>query len=63
MTTAENTGVTTREPEKTGEEMLNAIRACGSDLAIFDNEHDGEDVEDDEEDTELNNLSNDNEPR
>jgi len=53
---------TTRMPETTFEEMLNAIGDSLSDLASADDEEDGEDVDDDEEDTELGKLSEDDEP-
>ena len=57
----ENTRLTTTKPEKTLEEMLNAIGDSLSDLACSDNEEDGED-EDIEDDTELGELSEDDEP-
>jgi len=60
MTHAEIVGLTFREPEKTVEEMLVAIRDSLSDLASSDNGEDGDD-EDDEE-TEQGNLSEDDEP-
>jgi len=59
MTTAESAGGTTRLPETTFEEMLNAIGDSLSDLATSDNEQDGADEEDEEEDTELGKLSDD----
>jgi len=53
-------GLTSREPDKTIEEMLVAIRHCLSDLASSD---DGEDVEaKDDEDTEYGKLSENDEP-
>ena len=60
MTQAEIAGLTSREPEKTFEEMLIAIGDSLSDLASSDNWKDGED-EDDEE-TEQGTLSEDDEP-
>jgi len=47
MTTAENVRVTTRKPDTTFEEMLNAIGNSLSDLASSDDEQSGEDKEDD----------------
>ena len=61
MTTAKHVGATTGKPERTFEEMLNAIRSSLSNLASSDNEQVGEDDEDDEEDTELSMLSDDDE--
>jgi len=60
MRHAEITRLTSREPEKTFEEMLVAIGNSLSDLASSDDGEDGED-EDDEE-TELGKLSEDDEP-
>jgi len=60
MTQAEIAGLTSREPEKTFEEMLVAIGDSLSDLASSDDGEDGED-EDDEE-TEQGKLSDDDEP-
>jgi len=60
MTHAEITRLTSREPEKTFEEMLLAIGDSLSDLASSDNGEDGDD-EDDEE-TEQGKLSEDDEP-
>jgi hypothetical protein len=60
MTHAEIAGMTSREPEKTFEEMLVAIRASLSDLASSDDGEDGE--EEDDEETEQRNLSEDDEP-
>ena len=60
MTHAEITGLTSREPEKTFEEMLVAIGDSLSDLASSDDGEDGED-EDDEE-TEQGKLRDDDEP-
>jgi hypothetical protein len=48
MTHADIAGLTSREPEKTFEEMLVALRDSLSDLASSDNGEDGEE-EDDEE--------------
>jgi hypothetical protein len=45
MTTAEKRGTTTRKPETTIEEMLNAIRQCLSNHSRSDDEKDGEDEE------------------
>jgi len=59
MTTAESAGGTTRMPETTFEEMMNAIGDNPSDLATSDDEQDSEDEEDKEEDTELGKLSDD----
>jgi len=61
MTTADNTGVSTRTPDTTFEEMLNAIGDSLSDLASSDDERTREDEEDDEEDTDLGRLSDDDE--
>jgi len=60
MKHAEITGLTTREPEQTCEEMMVAIGDSLSDLACSDDGEDGED-EDDEE-TEQGKLSEDDEP-
>jgi len=62
MTTAENRCATTRKPETTSGEMLNAIVDSLSDPASSDDRQDGEDEEDDEEHTELGTLSDDDEP-
>jgi len=62
MTTAESAGATTRNPETTFAEMLNAIEDSLSDLASLEDEHDGESEEDNEQDTELGKLSDDDEP-
>ena len=62
MRNAEKVGLTTRKPEKTMEEMLNAIRDSMSDLASSDAEEDGVDEKDDAEDTELAKLNEDDEP-
>jgi len=60
VTHAEITGLTSREPEKTFQEMLVAIGDSLSDLASSD---DGEDGEDEcEEETEQGKLSEDDEP-
>jgi hypothetical protein len=48
MTTAENVGATTGNPETMCEEMLTAIGDSVSDLASSDDMLDGEDEEDDE---------------
>jgi hypothetical protein len=60
MTQAEIAGLTSREPEKTFEEMLVAIGDSLSDLASSDDGEDGE--EEDDEETEQGNLSEDDEP-
>jgi len=60
MTHAEIEGLSSREPEKTFEDMLVPIGDSLSDLASSDDGEDGED-EDDEE-TEQGNLSKDDEP-
>ena len=60
MMHAEQAGLTSREPEKTVEEMLVAVGDSMSDLVSSDDREDGED-EDDEE-TEKGNLSEDDEP-
>jgi len=62
MTTAENVGVTTRQPQTMFAEMFNAIGDSLSDLASSDEAQDGEDEEYDEDDTELGKLSDDDEP-
>jgi len=61
MSNVEKAGLTTREPEKTFEEMLNAIGHSLSDLASSDNEEDAED-EETVDDTEQGKLSDDDEP-
>jgi len=53
---------TTTKPEKTFEELLNAIGDSLCDLASSDDEQDGKDEDDDEEDTDLGKLSEDDEP-
>jgi len=53
-------GLTSREPEKTFEEMLVAIGDSLSDLASSDDGEDG--AEEDDEETEQGNLSEDDEP-
>jgi len=60
MTQAAIAELTSREPEKTVEEMLVAIRDILSDLASSDDEDDGEG--EDAEETEQGNLSEDDEP-
>jgi len=60
MTHAQIVGLTSREPEKTFDEMLVAIWDSLRDLASSDDAEDGED-EDDEE-TEYGKLSEDDEP-
>jgi len=60
MTHFELAGLTSREPEKTFEEMLVAIGDSLSDLASSDDGVDGEEEDDDE--TEQGNLSEDDEP-
>jgi len=60
MTHAENAGLTSREPEKTFQEMLAAIGDCLSDLASSNDGEDGDD--EDDEDTEQGKLSEDDEP-
>jgi hypothetical protein len=60
MTHAEIAGLTSTEPEKTFEEMLDAIGDSLSDLASSDDGEDGE--EEDDEVTEQGNLSEDDEP-
>jgi hypothetical protein len=60
MTQAEMVRLTSREPEKTFEEMLVAIGASLSDHASSDNGEDGE--KQDDEKTEQGNLSEDDEP-
>jgi len=61
MSNVEKAGLTTREPERTFEEMLNAIGDGLSTLASSDNEEDAEDEEEDD-DTERGKLSEDDEP-
>jgi hypothetical protein len=60
MPHAQIAGLTSREPEKTFEEMLVAIGDSLSDLASSDDGEDGE--EEDDEETALGNLSEDDEP-
>jgi len=57
MRTADKGGETTRQPEKTFREMLNAIRDCSSDLGSSDAEPDVENEEDDAQGTKLGKLS------
>jgi len=61
MSNVEKAGLTTREPEKTFEWMLNTIRDSLSDLASSDDEKDAQDEEEDD-DTEQDKLSEDDEP-
>jgi len=61
MSNVEKAGLTTREPEKTFEEMLNAIGDSLSDLASSDEEEDADDEEEDD-DTEQGKLTEDDEP-
>jgi len=61
MSNVDKAELTTRKPEKTFEEMLNAIGDSLSDLASSNNEADPEDEEEDE-DTEQGKLSKDDEP-
>jgi len=58
---ADEAGLPTREPEKTFEEMLNAIGDSLSDLASTDDEEDAEDEEEDDN-IEQGKLSEDDEP-
>jgi hypothetical protein len=60
MPHADIAGLTSREPEKTFEEMLVAIGDSLSDLASSNDGEDGE--EKDDEETEQGNLSEDDEP-
>jgi hypothetical protein len=60
MPHGEIAGLTSREPEKTFEEMLVAIRDSLSDLASSDDGEEGE--EEDDEESEQRNLSEDDEP-
>jgi hypothetical protein len=62
MTTAEHWGATTRKPETTFEELLDAIWDCLSDNASSDHEWHWQHKEDQEEDKELGKLSDDDEP-
>jgi len=55
-------GSTTRKPEKTFDEMMNAIEDSVSNLARSDNEEHGEDEDDDEEGKVLGKLSLDEDP-
>jgi len=59
MMHTEIVGLTSREPEKTLEEMMAAIADSLSDLASFD---DGEDGQNEDEETEQGKLSEDDEP-
>jgi len=61
MSNVDKAGLTTKGPEKTFEEMLNAIGASLSDLASSDEDEDVEDEEEDD-DTEQGKLSKDDEP-
>jgi hypothetical protein len=61
-TPAENGGATTRQHEPRFEEIMNTIRDSLSDLACSDHEQDEEHEEDDEDVSELNKLSDDDEP-
>jgi len=57
---AQNTGLTTREPEKTSQEMMVTM---GDNLSDITNSNDGEDTEDeDDDDTAQGQLSEDKEP-
>jgi len=58
MSNVEKAGLSTREPKKTFEKMLNAIGDSLSNLASSDNEEDAEDEEEDD-DTEHGKLSED----
>jgi hypothetical protein len=60
MTHAEIAGLTSREPEKTFQEMLAAIGDSLSDLASSNDGENGED--EDDEDTEQGKLSDDDKP-
>jgi len=62
MSTAENAAAPTRKPEKSFNEMLNAIGDSSSNLVCSNDEQDGEDEEHDEEDTELGKLTDNDEP-
>jgi hypothetical protein len=53
MRNAENVALTTRKPENTFKEMLNAFGDSLSDLTSSDDEEDGEDEDDNNKDTEL----------
>jgi len=59
---AEQSRSTTRKPETTFEEVLNAIRDSLTNLPSSDNEQDGKDEDDDGEETELGKFSEDDEP-
>ena len=61
MTTAENTGATTRKPNTMFKEIQKPIGDSLSDLASSDDEQSVEDEGDDEEDTELGKQSDDDE--
>jgi len=61
MSNVEKAGLTTREPEKTFEEMLNTIGDSLSDRASSDDEEDAED-EENVDDSEQSKLSEDDEP-
>jgi len=62
MRNAEKVGFTTRKPETTFEELLNAIWDSVSNLAISDDGEDGEAEGHDEEDSEQGTPSEDDEP-
>jgi len=62
MENARNMGLTTRKPERTFEEMVNAIRDSLSDLASSDLQEDVEDERDDDQDTEQGKLNKDDVP-
>ena len=62
MRNPEKAGLTTRKPETTFEEMLNAIGDSLRELAISDNGEEGEDEDNDEEDPQLGKLTEDGEP-
>ena len=62
MRNADESGLTTRKPEQTYNEMLNGIGDSLSNLASSDNEEDGDNEEDVEDDTDQGKLSEDNEP-
>ena len=63
MGNAEKAGLTTTKPERTFEEMLNAIGDRQIYLASSNNGENGEDEDDDEDDPAGGKLSEDDEPR
>ena len=62
MWNAKNVGLTTRKPNRTVEEMFNAICVSLSDYARSDYQENGDHKEDDAEDTDVSERNKDDEP-